>query len=136
MWSVWDLCIAYGYGVDLQKECKRCMILREPVLQRFPGAHWVWYCLVKEMPAVFRVSERLHETHSEILQYCATLWGKTLTVSNESVDLDSDDGIFCKPAGFLICPTGSFPTSENKWMFLFHIGKDEMSVYQRRFRRT
>lgn len=135
MWSIWDMSIAYGRGVNLHKECERCMIMREPALRRFPRGHWVWYCLVKELPAEFRVSEKLYKTHSEVLQYCATLWGKTMFVSNESVDLDFGDGIFCKPAGFLVCPTVAFPTSENEWMFLFRIEKDEMSVYQRRYLR-
>ncbi len=122
MWTLQDIITAHERGVDLEKECHRCMILREPQLQRFPNAHWVWYCLIQEMPKEFTVSEALYTGHSELLQFCATLFGKTLKVSNKGgVDIDCYDGRLCKPAGFLITrgTDTPFEDDDTEWMLMF-----------------
>ncbi len=133
MWTLQDMITAFDLGVNLQKESERCMILREPQLQRFPKGNWLWYCLIQEMPAEFRVSKRLHTSHSEVLNYCATLFGKTLVVSDKDVDIDTDKGEFCKSAGFVICYDKDTPleTEEIEWMLLFHVGNT--GVWRRRW---
>jgi hypothetical protein len=122
--------------VITERECKKCMMLREPVMLRIQNAHWIWYCLSRYLQTHFTITPDLAVTHKELLySYLGPVMNKDILVSEEA-DVGGSLESKVNPGGFLVLDSKqSPPESEDiEWMHMVTAGP--ITLWRRRFVHT